>query len=53
MSEDRDDDAKAYEDGGEGIAVAMELRNYGRREARIYGITDIRIYGITDLRRNC
>ena len=49
MSEDRDDDATADEDGGEGIAVAMELRNYGLTELRkliaaqwIYGFTKLR-----------
>ena len=32
----------------DGIAVAMELRNYGITEIRNYGNTDSRNYGFTE-----
>ena len=55
MSEDRRNAAEADEDGGERIAVAMELRNHGVTELRkhaawlrTYGNTEPRRYGLTE-----
>lgn len=47
MPEDRDDDATADKDGGGGIAVAMELRNYGLTELRKQAAW-LRINGFTN-----
>ena len=49
MFEDRRDVAEANEDGGGGIAVAMESRKYGLTELRKL-IAAQRIYGFTKLR---
>ena len=49
MQEDRKDAAEVDEDGGRGIAVAMESRKYGLTELRKL-IAAQRIYGFTKLR---
>ena len=52
MSEDWNADAEADENGGEGIAVAMELRNHGDADMwRSHGITDLWNQGNTEA--NC
>ena len=58
MFEDRRDVAEADEDGGEGIAVAMESRKYGDTEIRTHGVwnygeriaQEMRIYEFTESR---